>query len=128
MNRRSAGGLLFAVGTSAAAAGIGSLGSRRAPQVYPRLDRPAWAPPVGVFGPAWTALYAAIGVAAFRLWTRHGGRTVIAALDLAIAAEIVAAARHDRPAAARPAPRAPRARTTLLSTATSATWAISSTA
>jgi len=32
--------LLFGIGTAAAAAGIGSLGSRRAPQVYPQLDQP----------------------------------------------------------------------------------------
>jgi tryptophan-rich sensory protein len=82
-----------------------------------------------VFGPAWTALYAAIGVAGWRLWTRDAGRaalrlhvtqlalnavwpctfftarnrtaalTVIAALDLTIAAELATAARQDRPAA-----------------------------
>jgi len=134
MNRRAVGGLVFAVGTSAAAAGIGSLGSRRAPQVYPRLDKPTWAPPAAVFGPAWTALYTAIGVAGWRLWTGRGGRTVlglhvtqlalnaawpftffaarnrsaalavIAALDVTVAAEIAVAARHDRPAAVLLAP------------------------
>ena len=134
MNRRSAGGLLFALGTSAAAAGIGSLGSRRAPQVYPRLDKPDWAPPAWLFGPAWTFLYAAIGVAGWRLWTRTSSRTVLAlhvtqlvlnaawpftffaarhrtsalavitALDITIAAEIAVAARHDRPAAVLLAP------------------------
>ena len=78
VKRRSAGGLLFAVGTAAAAAGIGSLGSRRAPQVYPQLAKPVWAPPAGLFGPAWTVLYATIGVAGWRLWTRAGGRTVLA--------------------------------------------------
>lgn len=134
MNRRSARGLLFAVGTAAAAAGIGSLGSRRARQVYPRLDKPSWAPPAGVFGPVWTVLYAAISVAGWRLWTREAGRTVlalhvtqlalnaawpftffaarnrttalavIAALDVTIAAEIAVAARKDRTTAALLAP------------------------
>jgi benzodiazapine receptor len=134
MKRRSAGGLLFGIGTAAAAAGIGSLGSRRAPQVYPRLDKPAWAPPAGLFGPAWTALYAAIGVAGWRLWTRDAGRTVlalhvtqlalnaawpstffaarnrtaalavIAVLDVTIAAEIAVAVRKDRTSAALLAP------------------------
>jgi len=134
MNRRSAGGLLFGIGTAAAAAGIGSLGSRRAPQMYPQLDKPAWAPPAGLFGPAWTALYAAIGLAGWRLWTRDTGRTVlalyvtqlalnaawpstffaarnrtaalavIAVLDVTIAAEIAAAARKDRTTAALLAP------------------------
>ncbi len=134
VKRRSDGGLLFAVGTAAAAARIGSLGSRRAPQVYPQLAKPVWAPPAGLFGPAWTVLYATIGVAGWRLWTRAGGRTVlalhatqlalngawpftffaarnrtaalavIAILDLAIAAEIAAAARNDRTTAALLAP------------------------
>ncbi len=134
MDNRSRGGLLFAVGTSAAAAGIGSIGSRRAPQVYAQLDKPAWAPPAGVFGPTWTTLYTAIGIAGWRLWTRGGGRgvlglhvtqlalnaawpfiffsarnrtaalTVIAALDVAVAAEIVAAVRRDRPTGALLAP------------------------
>jgi translocator protein len=134
MNRRSAGGLLFAAGTAAAAAGIGALGSRAAPEVYPRLQKPAWAPPARLFGPAWSALYTAIGVAGWRLWARHGSRTVlvlhvtqlalnaawpvsffvarnraaaltvIVALDIAVAAEILAAARQDRPAAVLLAP------------------------
>jgi benzodiazapine receptor len=134
MKRRSTGGLLFSVGTAAAAAGIGSLGSRRAPQVYPQLDKPAWAPPAGLFGPAWTVLYAAIGVAGWRLWTRDTGRTVlalhvtqlalnaawpftffaarnrtaalavIAVLDVTIAAEIAVAARKEPTAAALLAP------------------------
>jgi translocator protein len=77
MHRRSGGGLLFAAGTAIGAAAIGSIGSRRAPEVYARLDKPAWAPPAGVFGPAWTALYAAIGVAGWRLWTRDAGRTAL---------------------------------------------------
>jgi benzodiazapine receptor len=134
MNRRSVGGLVFAVGTSVAAAGIGSVGSRRAPHVYPQLEKPAWAPPAAVFGPAWTALYTAIGIAGWRLWTRDESRailglhvtqlalnaawpftffaarnrvaalTVIGALDITIAAEIVAAARRDRPTAVLLAP------------------------
>ena len=89
-----------------------------------KTDKPTWAPPAGVFGPAWTALYAAIGVAGWRLWTRDAGRaalglhvtqlalnaawpftffaarnrtaalTVIAALDLTIAAELANRARQ----------------------------------
>jgi tryptophan-rich sensory protein len=129
MKRRSAGGLLFGAGTAAAAAAIGSLGSRRAPEAYARSDKPTWAPPAGVFGPVWTVLYATIGFAGWRLWTRDAGRTalglhvtqlalnaawpftfftarnraaaltVIAVLDLTVAAEIATAARQDRPTA-----------------------------
>ena len=130
MNRSSLRGLAFAVGAPVAAAGIGSIGSRSAPQVYAQLEKPAWAPPAGVFGPAWTALYAAIGVAGWRLWRRQAPRRVLAlhagqlalnaawpfmfftvrnrrvslavitALDVAVAAEVAAAARRDRAAAA----------------------------
>ena len=134
VDKRSRAALLFALGTSGAAAGIGSIGSRRAPQVYAQVDKPTWAPPAGVFGPVWTALYTAIGIAGWRLWTRGGSRgilglhvtqlalnaawpftffsarnrtaalMVIAALDATVAAEIVAAARRDRPTGALLAP------------------------
>jgi tryptophan-rich sensory protein len=119
----------LAIGGPLAAAVLGSLGSRRAAAVYPHLDRPGWAPPATVFGPVWTVLYGAIGVAGWRLrltadrrlWGLHatqlalngawpftffaaGDRraalSVIAALDVAVAAEIGRAARHDRTAAA----------------------------
>lgn len=128
--QRSASGLVFAAGSALAAATLGSLGATKAPSVYQRLDKPRWAPPAGVFGPVWTALYTVIGVAGWRLWTRHAGRAalglhlgqlalnaawptaffvardrtlslaIVVALDGAIAAEIAAAARRD-PVAAR---------------------------
>ncbi len=137
MRHPSLAGLLFAAGGSTAAAAIGGLGSRRAPEVYARLDKPDWAPPAGVFGPVWTGLYSAIGVAGWRLWQRRtepsaatalrlhalqlalnaawpwtffsarsrgASLAVIAVLDAAVAAEIAAAARVDRPAAALLAP------------------------
>jgi tryptophan-rich sensory protein len=36
-----------------------------APDYYRSLRRPAWAPPTWLFGPAWTLLYASMGVAAW---------------------------------------------------------------
>lgn len=39
---------------------------------YRSLDRPSWSPPSWVFGPVWTALYAAIGASAW-LVARRGG-------------------------------------------------------
>ncbi|MGW9309813.1 TspO/MBR family protein [Saccharomonospora azurea] len=132
--QRSASAVVFAAGSALAAATVGSLGSARAPKVYQRLVTPRWAPPAGVFGPVWTALYTAIGVAGWRLWTRRAGRTtlglhlgqlalnaawpatffvarrrtlslaVVVALDGAIAAEIATAARRDPVAAGLLAP------------------------
>jgi translocator protein len=126
-------GVLAIVGPLAAA-GLGSLGSRNAPRVYPLLDKPRWAPPRQVFGPVWTLVYAGIGAAGWRLrshtdhgavwllhatqlvlnaaWPytffsagdRHAALAVIAALDATVAAEIVLAARNDRTAAALLAP------------------------
>ena len=128
--KRSAFQLVGALGASAVAAAIGGLGSRRAPETYRALDKPRWAPPPWVFGPVWTVLYADMGLAAWRLcrtdnartplalhaaqlvlnaaWpaaffgarSRRGSLAVIAALDVVVAAEIVAAARRDRVAAA----------------------------
>jgi tryptophan-rich sensory protein len=130
MTRSSFPGLGFSVGGSALAAGIGSIGARSAARVYPRLDKPAWAPPAGAFGPVWTLLYAAVGLAGWRLWRRqapaallgvHAGQlalnaawpiafftlrsrpaslAVIGALDLAVAAEILAVVRRDPATAA----------------------------
>ncbi|MHA3703358.1 TspO/MBR family protein [Jatrophihabitans sp. YIM 134969] len=76
MNRR-ARQVALAVAPAVAAA-IGGIGSRRAPQVYPTLHKPRWAPPAGVFGPVWTVLYLLIGVAGWRLAAHPVGRKVIA--------------------------------------------------
>lgn len=42
---------------------------------YPALAKPAWAPPGWIFGPVWTLLYTAMGVAAWGVWRRRGGST-----------------------------------------------------
>ncbi len=41
---------------------------------YRTLAKPAWNPPGWVFGPAWTFLYASMGVAAWLVWGRGGLR------------------------------------------------------
>ncbi len=48
-------------------AAIGGYASSQAPEFYQQLDRPDWAPPAWLFGPAWTALYLLMAVAAWRV-------------------------------------------------------------
>lgn len=124
--------LLFALLPVAGAAGLGGLGSRRAPEVYARLDKPTWAPPASAFGPVWSVLYAANAVVGWRAYAasptarrlhlaqlalnaawpgvffgargKQASLAVIAALDATIAAEMATLRRTDPRAAALLAP------------------------
>lgn len=53
----------FAVAALGAHATASSVG-----EWYPTLAKPAWTPPSWLFGPAWTVLYIAMSVAAWRVW------------------------------------------------------------
>lgn len=48
-------------------AAIGAYASAQAGAFYLALDRPAWAPPAWLFGPAWSVLYLLMAVAAWRV-------------------------------------------------------------
>lgn len=72
---RSAGarltGLLVFLALSAAVAVIGALSTvEGVAGWYLGLNKPAFTPPNWIFGPVWTALYAAIAVAGWRIWLR----------------------------------------------------------
>ncbi|HPF70593.1 MAG TPA: tryptophan-rich sensory protein [Candidatus Krumholzibacteria bacterium] len=61
------------VGWTWLAMSAGLAGSRFQPgEWYAGLVKPDWTPPNLVFPVVWTLLYIAMGVAAFRVWYRHG--------------------------------------------------------
>jgi translocator protein len=64
------------------AATVGAVASINARSFYAGLVQPAWAPPAGVFGPVWTALYTLMGIAAWLVWSRGGFRAERTALVL----------------------------------------------
>jgi len=69
---RQALGLAAWLGLAFLTAGVGALASLDAASFYAQLVRPGWAPPAGLFGPVWTALFLAMGVAAWQVWRVSG--------------------------------------------------------
>lgn len=53
---------------------------------YPDLAKPAWTPPVWVFGPVWTLLYPMVAVAGWLAWRegRSRGGTLVYLLQLTL--------------------------------------------
>jgi tryptophan-rich sensory protein len=64
------------------AAALGAWASRDAPAFYAQLSKPAWAPPPGVFGPAWGVLYLLMAIAAWLVWRVRGFATAPRTLGL----------------------------------------------
>ncbi|GAB3482032.1 TspO/MBR family protein [Nocardiopsis coralliicola] len=82
---QGAGAAVIAVCVVAAAV-IGGAAASDAGAVYGALERPAWAPPQWLFGPAWTVLYVLMAVACWLVWRRTGARgaLVLFAVQLAL--------------------------------------------
>ena len=66
-----------------AIAALASIATRpEIPTWYAGLLKPSWTPPAWLFGPVWTALYAAMAVAGWVVWHRAGWRGGRLALTL----------------------------------------------
>ena len=68
-----------------AAAAVGAIASAAAGDFYQRLQRPAWAPPAGLFAPVWSVLYLLMGIATWQVWRARRERAVGPALALFVA-------------------------------------------
>jgi benzodiazapine receptor len=64
--------LIIVLLVTAAAAALGSIASVTAPDFYAQLIKPVWAPPAGVFGPVWTALYLMMALSAWLVVSQLG--------------------------------------------------------
>ena len=79
-------GLVLSLLVCFAVAGIGSIATTpEIPGWYAKLRKPSWTPPNWLFGPVWTALYAAMGVAAWLVWKRAGWHAAIALFAVQLA-------------------------------------------
>jgi tryptophan-rich sensory protein len=67
------------------AAALGAVASVDAGAFYAELARPSWAPPAGLFGPVWSALYALMAVSAWLVWRQRGFAGAKTALVLFLA-------------------------------------------
>jgi tryptophan-rich sensory protein len=64
--------LVVLIGCTSVAALLGGVGAPDAGQVYALLNKPDWAPPGWLFGPAWTVLYLMLAVAVWLGLRDHG--------------------------------------------------------
>ena len=65
-------GLIFSFTLVFVAAALGGLASARAGSFFMELNRPTWALPAWLFGPAWTVLYILMGIASWLVWKQAG--------------------------------------------------------
>ena len=80
MSGRELVGLLVSILVSFVPAAVG--GRFLPGEWYRALDKPPWTPPGWVFGPAWTALYLSMGVAAWLVWRERLGSRALLPLAL----------------------------------------------
>ncbi|KXP12586.1 TspO/MBR family protein [Tsukamurella pseudospumae] len=63
--------LVISLAAVAVVALLGGLASADAADEYARLAQPPWAPPSGLFGPAWGLLYLLMAIAVWLVWRRN---------------------------------------------------------
>lgn len=73
MNPGSLIALALSVLVCFAAAAIGTVPTINSLRTwYPKLRKPGWNPPNGIFGPVWTVLYLLMAIAAWLAWRQSG--------------------------------------------------------
>jgi benzodiazapine receptor len=86
---RAIPGILLWLGVTFIAAAVGAAATVDAGAFYGQLAQPSWAPPSWLFGPVWTVLYLAMGIAAWLVWRTPGPGRARGALVLFLAQLIV---------------------------------------
>jgi tryptophan-rich sensory protein len=75
-------GLVAWLVTVALAAGLATIASIDASQLYGQLAKPGWAPAASLFAPVWTVLYLLMAIAAWLVWRSRGFEGAPVALTL----------------------------------------------
>lgn len=77
--------LAASLGVTYAAAALGGYASVSSAEFYGSLQRPAWAPSPGVFGPVWSLLYTLMAISAYLVVREVGWRAAVVPLSLYVA-------------------------------------------
>ena len=77
-------GLIAFTAITFIAAALGAVASIEAKTFYASLNQPEWAPPAGVFGPVWTALYVLMSISIWLVWRKQPWQNIRVTLTVYI--------------------------------------------